>query len=72
MGGSDDLDKAVEEILWTKQVFNEARIPLVKWCTNSEELEERLREVIKFSTKPRKMNADLTDETNKAWNPVKD
>jgi hypothetical protein len=66
MGGSDDLDKAVEEILWTKQVFDEARIPLVKWCTNSEELKERLRGVIEFSTKPREMNSDLTDETKKA------
>lgn len=52
LGGSDDLDEAVEGTLWTKQVFHEkAKMLLVKWCTNSEELKEILRGIIEFSTK---------------------
>jgi hypothetical protein len=51
-------------------------MPLIKWCTNSEELKEKLKGIIEFSTKKREMDSELTDETKKAlgilWDPVKE
>jgi hypothetical protein len=51
-------------------------MPLVKWCTNSTELKERLKGTIEFTVTKKEMDSELTDVTKKAlgilWDPVKD